>query len=112
MLGETWEVGGAVLRVRGPRIPCRTFAGAWGVPDLVRRFAAARRPGAYLAVDREGPVAAGDRVVVRARPAHGVTVAELAAVLQGERGLAAHVLTAGADLPGRHWGTVQRAAGA
>ena len=44
-----------------PRIPCRTFAGFWDVPDLIKRFTAAGRPGAYLRIFSPGEVAAGDR---------------------------------------------------
>ena len=85
VLGERWQVGGAVLVVRGPRIPCRVFAGFRGVPDLVKRFVAAGRPGAYLAVERPAAVRAGDPVVVLERPDHGVTPADVMAAMTGER---------------------------
>ena len=52
VIGERWRVGDAVLRVTGPRTPCRVFAGFLDVPDLIKRFFAAGRPGAYLAVER------------------------------------------------------------
>ncbi len=90
VLGERWRVGEAVLVVRGARTPCRVFAGFRGVPDLVKRFAAAGRPGCYLSVERPAAVRAGDPVTVLDRPDHGVDVAALAAVLLGDRtGLAA-----------------------
>lgn len=79
VLGERWQVGDAVLQVRSTRTPCRVFAGFRGVPDLVKRFIAAGRPGAYLAVERSAPVRAGDTVTVLDRPDHGVTVADLMA---------------------------------
>jgi MOSC domain-containing protein YiiM len=79
VIGERWQVGDAVLQVRSARIPCRTFAGFRGVPDLVKRFIAAGRPGAYLAVERPAPVRASDPVRVLDRPDHGVTVADLMA---------------------------------
>jgi MOSC domain-containing protein YiiM len=79
VLGERWRVGEAVLQVRSSRTPCRVFAGFRGVPDLVKRFIAAGRPGAYLAVERPGPVRAGDTVERLDRPDHGVTVADLMA---------------------------------
>ncbi|HYH30131.1 MAG TPA: MOSC domain-containing protein [Pseudonocardia sp.] len=79
VLGERWQVGDAVLQVRAARIPCRVFAGFREVPDLVKRFIAAGRPGAYLAVQRPAVVRAGDRVTVLDRPGHGVTVADLLA---------------------------------
>jgi MOSC domain-containing protein YiiM len=79
VLGERWRVGEAVLQVRSSRTPCRVFAGFRGVPDLVKRFIAAGRPGAYLAVERPGLVRAGDTVELLDRPDHRVTVADLMA---------------------------------
>src|SRR3954447_3599086 len=46
VVGERWQVGEAVLRVTGPRTPCRVFAGFLDVPDLIKRFFAAGRPAA------------------------------------------------------------------
>ena len=77
VIGERWAVGGAVLQVCQPRVPCATFAGFWGIPDLVKRFTARGAPGAYLRVHRSGEVAAGDAVTVVHRPAHGVTIGEV-----------------------------------
>ncbi|RGC65570.1 6-N-hydroxylaminopurine resistance protein [Micromonospora sp. MW-13] len=77
VIGEQWLVGSALLQVTKPRTPCTTFAGFWGVPDLIRRFTARAAPGAYLRVLREGEVGAGDPIEVVDRPAHGVTVGEV-----------------------------------
>lgn len=85
LIGTRWQVGGAVLQVTAPRIPCRVFAGFWDVPDLVKRFLAAGRPGAYLRVLTPGVVAAGDRVEVYAIPDHDVTVAEALRILTTEK---------------------------
>lgn len=98
VIGERWRVGGAVLRVTAPRIPCRVFAGFLDVPDLVRRFLAALRPGAYLAVEQPAAVRAGDAVTVLHRPAHGVTVAELMAAMSGHRELLPRIVEARDDL--------------
>ena len=105
VLGERWQVGGAVLVVRAPRIPCRVFAGFWDVPDLVRRFTDALRPGCYLAVERAGAVRAGDRVTVLRRPAHGVSVTNLMAAMTGDRALLPSVRRAEPDLGtrGKEW---------
>jgi MOSC domain-containing protein YiiM len=94
VLGERWQVGTAVLQVRGPRIPCQVFAGFRGVADLVRRFVDAGRPGAYLAVQQPGPVRAGDPVRVLDRPAHGVTVADVMAAMTGARARAPEIAVA------------------
>jgi MOSC domain-containing protein YiiM len=105
VIGERWQVGGAVLAVRGPRIPCRVFAGFLDVPDLVKRFLAARRPGCYLAVESAGEVRAGDPVTVVSRPDHGVTVLDLMDAMTGERTLLPRVRRAEPDLGvrGREW---------
>jgi len=79
VIGERWRVGdgGLVLEVTGPRTPCGTF-GVWsGEPGWVRRFAARGDTGAYLKVLAEGPVRAGDRIVVEHVPEHRVTVRDL-----------------------------------
>lgn len=101
VVGARWQVGAAVLVVRAPRIPCRVFASFLDVPDMVRRFTAARRPGCYLAVAEEGDVAVGDPVRVLTRPTHGVTVTDVMAVMSGERALLARVRDAEGDLAGR-----------
>ena len=105
VVGERWRVGPALLQVRGPRIPCRMFAGFRDVPDLVKRFVAAGRPGAYLAVEEPGHVRAGDVVTVVDRPAHGVTVADLMAVFTVARERTPEVAAAREHLGvrGREW---------
>jgi MOSC domain-containing protein YiiM len=105
VIGERWRVGEAVLVVRGPRIPCRVFAGFLDVPDMIKRFTAARRPGCYLAVERAGEVRAGDAVTVLTRPAHGVTVIDLMAAMTGDRSSLPRLRRAEADLGvrGRAW---------
>ena len=74
LLGERWRVGTTLLEVTAPRTPCANFARFWGMPDLVKRFAAHGATGAYLRVLETGDVAAGDAVDVVFRPGHGITV--------------------------------------
>jgi MOSC domain-containing protein YiiM len=105
VVGERWQVGDAVLRATGSRTPCRVFAGFLDVPDLVKRFFAAGRPGAYLAVERPAAVSAGDPVTVLDRPAHGVTTADPLAATGGRRDLVSRITGARDDLGprGRGW---------
>jgi MOSC domain-containing protein YiiM len=105
VVGERWKVGDAVLRVTGPRTPCRVFAGFLDVPDMIKRFFAAGRPGAYLAVERPAAVSAGDAVTVLDRPTHGVTAADVMAATAGRRDLLPRVAEARFDLGprGRAW---------
>ncbi|KQX68876.1 MOSC domain-containing protein [Angustibacter sp. Root456] len=80
VIGEQWHVGdpddGVVLEVTMPRIPCSTFQRWMDEPHWVKRFTDHGAPGAYLRVVREGTVAAGDRIAVERRPAHGVTIGD------------------------------------
>ncbi|MER7418726.1 MOSC domain-containing protein [Micromonospora peucetia] len=98
VIGERWAVGSALLQVTKPRTPCTTFAGFWGVPDLIRRFTARATPGAYLRVLHEGEVGAGDPVEVVDRPAHGVTIGEVFRAMSLEPELLPRLLDA-PDLP-------------
>jgi MOSC domain-containing protein YiiM len=74
VIGEQWQVGTALLQVTAWRTPCANFARFWGVPDLVKRFAAHGATGAYLRVLETGDLGAGDAVDVVSRPDHGITV--------------------------------------
>jgi MOSC domain-containing protein YiiM len=78
VIGERWRIGSTELEVCQPRQPCFKLGLRFGDPTLLRRFARASRPGAYLRIATEGELAAGDAVEVSARPAHGVTVALVA----------------------------------
>lgn len=82
-IGEQWSIGGAILEVAQPRVPCFKLALRFDDPTLPRRFAAAARPGAYLRVLVEGDLAAGDPIAITRRPAHGVTVGLVAAAYHG-----------------------------
>jgi MOSC domain-containing protein YiiM len=74
VLGERWQVGTTLLEVTAWRTPCANFARFWGVPDLVKRFAAHGATGAYLRVLEPGDIGPGDDVRIVARPDHGITV--------------------------------------
>jgi MOSC domain-containing protein YiiM len=74
VVGERWRIGDVELEVCQPRLPCNKLALRMGEPSMVKRFAQASRPGAYLRIAREGALAAGDAIEVVSRPSHGVTV--------------------------------------
>ncbi|MDP8976892.1 MAG: MOSC domain-containing protein [Actinomycetota bacterium] len=78
VVGERWAVGSAIFEVCQPRTPCAKLGLRMGDPRFPKRFAAAGRPGAYVRIHAEGDVGAGDEVRVVHRPAHGLTVAEVA----------------------------------
>ncbi len=76
VIGERWRIGEElVLEVCQPRLPCAKLGIAFGDGRMVRRFAEASRPGAYLRIVTEGEIGAGDPIALGERPEHGVTVA-------------------------------------
>ena len=92
LIGEIWDLGTARVQVTAPRIPCVVFAGWMDERQWVKRFAAARRPGAYLRVLREGVAGAGDPVEVVSRPAERVTIAESMTAYYGDAELMRRLL--------------------
>jgi MOSC domain-containing protein YiiM len=74
VVGERWRIGDVELEVCQPRLPCAKLGVRFGDLRMVRAFALAGRPGAYLRILREGELGAGDAVELLDRPDHGVTV--------------------------------------
>lgn len=117
LVGERWRIGSVVLEARQPRIPCAKLAARFGEEAMTRRFGAASRPGAYLAIVTPGELGAGDPVEVLHRPAHGVTMALMSDARLKDHSLAADLLAI-EDLlnaawreHAREWAAVGRPAG-
>jgi MOSC domain-containing protein YiiM len=85
LIGERWQIGTALFEVTAWRTPCANFARFWGVPDLVKRFAAHGATGAYLRVLETGEIGAGDAVDVVSRPGHGITVERAFRIAMSDR---------------------------
>ena len=110
VIGERWAIGTAVFEVSCPRIPCRVFAGFWGVPDLIKRFTQHGVSGAYLRIVTEGEVRAGDTIEVVHRPEHGVTIGETFRALTIEPSLLPRLLDV-PELPAQDQEVVRRRLG-
>jgi MOSC domain-containing protein YiiM len=83
VVGEVWNVGSAALRVTQPRIPCFKLGIRMGDARFVPRFEAARRFGAYFAIEEAGTIAAGDLAVRVERPnGDALTIAEFIAAYE------------------------------
>jgi MOSC domain-containing protein YiiM len=59
-IGDRFRIGGAVVEVTQPRVPCYKLGVRFGRLDMPQRFHASGRCGFYLAVLEEGDVGAGD----------------------------------------------------
>jgi MOSC domain-containing protein YiiM len=112
VVGERWEVGSTLLEVSQPRVPCWKLGLRMNDPAFPPIFAAAGRPGAYLRIIREGDIGAGDAVRVISRPAHGITVGDVAHIYHHDRAQAARLLDV-PELGGgyREWAAKRLAAG-
>ena len=110
VIGERWRVGDVLLEVAQPRLPCFKLGLKFEDPRMLKRFALASRPGAYLRIVEEGELGARDGIEVFARPDHGVTVATVADAIQLDESLLQETLAA-TQLPGElHRWLAQRAA--
>ncbi|MEN0011909.1 MAG: MOSC domain-containing protein, partial [Solirubrobacteraceae bacterium] len=94
IIGERWRIGGLLLEVCQPRLPCFKLGMHFDDPTMLKRFTLASRPGVYLRIVEEGDVAAGDPIEVIGRPGHGVTVQIVADAILRDRTLAPRALAA------------------
>jgi MOSC domain-containing protein YiiM len=76
-IGDKFRIGTAEFVVTQPRIPCFKLGIRFGRADMVKRFLHSGRNGFYLAVAKEGEVAAGDSIQLLTRDENGVTVADI-----------------------------------
>jgi MOSC domain-containing protein YiiM len=98
-IGEHWAIGSTLLEVRQSRMPCYKLGLRMDDPRFLRTFAQADRPGAYLAILREGDVGAGDAVEIVHRPDHDVTVALMHRALLQDHDLLSELLAAPELMP-------------
>jgi MOSC domain-containing protein YiiM len=75
-LGDRFAINDAEVVVTQPRLPCYKLGVRFQSDDMVKKFLASRRIGFYVAVTREGEVAAGDEIVPVARNVSVVSIAD------------------------------------
>ena len=76
-LGDRYSIGTAEVVVTQPRFPCYKLGVRFQSDDMVKRFLASARTGFYVAVTREGEVAAGDAIKLLARDPNAVPISEI-----------------------------------
>lgn len=94
VIGERWRIGTTLLEVCQPRVPCYKLGLRFGDPLMLKRFAQASRPGAYLRIVEEGEIGAGDAIELLERPDHGVTIRLVSDAMLLDETLLAEVLPA------------------
>ena len=76
-VGDILRIGTASIQISAPRTPCENQARHIGRADWVKRTIQELRTGMYARVVETGTLAAGDRVVLEARPNPDLTLHEL-----------------------------------
>jgi MOSC domain-containing protein YiiM len=76
-VGDVLRIGTTELVVTQPRMPCFKLNVRFQRPDMVKRFMRNGRTGFYLAVAKEGHVAAGDPLDLVPTDDHAISVAEV-----------------------------------
>ena len=62
VIGERWRIGSVELQVCQPRLPCFKLGLRFGDPQMLKLFAQAGRPGAYLRILAEGELGPATRL--------------------------------------------------
>jgi MOSC domain-containing protein YiiM len=76
-IGDQFRIGGAIVKVAQPRIPCFKLGIRLGRDDMPKRFLASGRSGIYFSVVKEGLVNTGDTIEMISRSESDVTVADV-----------------------------------
>ena len=80
-IGDVHAIGGALLQVCQPRQPCFKLALALDEPRLGKHMVRTGHSGWYYRVLREGPIAAGNEIVLAERPNPGFAFSRLVTIV-------------------------------
>ncbi|WP_144820352.1 MOSC domain-containing protein [Marinobacter piscensis] len=67
-VGDTYELGEAVIQVSQPRQPCWRLNLRFGIPDMSQRLQNSLRTGWYYRVLQPGQISKDDRLILKERP--------------------------------------------
>ncbi len=76
-IGDRFAVGSAEVVVTQPRMPCYKLGIRFESDDIIKQFLESGRTGFYVAVTREGEVAAGDEIRTLSLDPHSVPVSAI-----------------------------------
>ncbi len=102
-IGDIFQIGGALIQVSQPRVPCYKLADKLGIKGFEKTFLAANRPGFYARVLQEGRVEAGEPIALVERDPVGLTVTQVNAALyldKSDRATAQRAVNLAALSPG------------
>jgi MOSC domain-containing protein YiiM len=73
-IGDIFQLGTATTQISQPRQPCSTLAARYGRSDLIKLVVDSGRTGFYLKVLKEGLVENEDRLILKERDSHNITI--------------------------------------
>lgn len=76
-IGDTYEVGEAILQVSQPRFPCKKLGVKFNDMKILRQFMELTRPGIYFRVLKEGLIEAGQELRLIGQEQTKLSVTEL-----------------------------------
>jgi MOSC domain-containing protein YiiM len=76
--GDQLQIGGVVLQVTQPRLPCFKLAAKFQRDDILEKFLNSRKTGFYTRVVHEGSLQAGDSILLLQRDPVQLSIQELA----------------------------------
>jgi len=85
-IGDKFQIGGAIVRIAQPRLPCFKLGIRFGRNDILRRFLQSERSGFYFAVLQEGEVGPGDKFELLEMDKNNVTVTDIVRLYVGDKG--------------------------
>lgn len=105
-IGDTFEVGEAVIQVTSPRGPCWKIARRHGIPELTALVEKRGWTGWYYRTLQQGHVEAGQLLTPIERPHPDLTIRRVAAARRGRDIDELKLLAALPELAGRYRGSV------
>ena len=85
-VGDALRIGSAEFIVTQPRLPCYKLNVRFQRPDMVKRFLRSGRTGFYLAVTKEGELAAGDEIQLIPTDRSAITIPEVVTLYTSKNG--------------------------
>lgn len=76
-IGDVLRIGGVLLQVTQPRVPCFKLGIRFGDGGMVKKFHRAAKTGFYLRVLQEGSLRAGDDVTVAQKAENSLSIPEI-----------------------------------
>lgn len=76
-IGDTYQIGSAIIQVSQPRLPCSTLGYRFGSQKIVKQFLNTTFSGIYFRVLQEGETKKGDEFILIKTNENSLTLAEV-----------------------------------